>query len=142
MIAGPVLIDAGPLVALFAEGDQYHVRCSEQIRKLHAPVLTCWPVITEVAYLLRRSGAGLDALLRYIELRRLVLLPLGPDDATAIAAILRRFNDQDFDFADACLMHLAEREETERVFTLDRRHFGVFRTSNGRALSLLPPAPL
>src|SRR5262245_42674237 len=116
MIAGPVLIDAGPLVALFAQRDQYHVRCADQIRELRAPVLSCWPAITEAAYLLRRSGVGLDALLGYIELRRVELLPLGPDDAAPIASILRRFDDQSFDFADACLMHLSERNGIQHVF--------------------------
>lgn len=35
-------------------------------------------------------------------------------------------------------MHLAEREEIEHVFTLDRRDFSAFRTASGKALTLLP----
>ncbi len=41
--------------------------------------------------------------------------------------------------ADACLMHLAERDGIQHVFTLDRRHFRVFRTSNGRCIVAAPP---
>ena len=35
-------------------------------------------------------------------------------------------------------MHLAEREGIRHVFTLDRRHFGVFRTQQGESLVVLP----
>jgi len=47
---------------------------------------------------------------------------------------------QEFDLADACLMHLSDREAIPHVFTLDRRHFSVFRKNDGNALTLLPRA--
>lgn len=138
MIAGPVLVDTGPLVALLVGRDQFHETCSRQIQEISAPLYSCWPVVTEAAYLLRRYRVGLDALLSRIELRRVELLPLGPEDAPGIAGILRRFHDQGFDLADACLMHLAERDGIRHVFTLDQRHFRVFRKMDGSALQLHP----
>ncbi len=42
--------------------------------------------------------------------------------------------------ADAALMYIAEREGINTVFTLDRRDFSVYRTTDGRALSILPQA--
>lgn len=51
--------------------------------------------------------------------------------------ILTKYEDQAFDFADACVMHLAEREALNDVFTLDLNDFSKFRTSNGEALSLI-----
>jgi len=140
MIRGAVLIDAGPIVAILARRDQHHRRCVDQLRELTLPFLTCWPVVAEAAYLLRRSGVSFDAVLTGIERGHLELLPLGPADIPGIAAVLRKYHDHALDLADACLMHLAEREAISDVFTLDRRHFGLFRTSQGAALSLLPEA--
>jgi predicted nucleic acid-binding protein len=57
-----------------------------------------------------------------------------------IADTLARYADQQFDFADAALMHLAERESIDAVFTVDQRHFSVYRTPAGRALTIRPAA--
>jgi predicted nucleic acid-binding protein len=77
--------------------------------------------------LLSRIGNGL-----------LQILPLTMADVMAVASILDTYDDQGFDFADACLMHLANREGIEHVFTIDRRHFSVFRPERGPALTLHP----
>ena len=138
MIRGPVLIDTGPIVALLAETDQNYERCLEQIKDLPQRLVSCWPVITEAAYLLRNSQKGMTSLFSRIELGRIELIPLTADDVAGIRRVRDRFHDQGFDFADACLMHLAEREGIQHVFTLDRRHFGVFCTTAGEALTVLP----
>lgn len=66
------------------------------------------------------------------------ILPLGVSDIGIIAALLNRYADQKLDLADACLMHLAQREAFEAIFTLDRRHFSVFRTREGDTLTIIP----
>ncbi len=40
--------------------------------------------------------------------------------------------------ADAALMYLAEREGIDTLFTLDRRDFSIDRTTDGRALRIVP----
>jgi uncharacterized protein len=138
VITKPVLIDTGPLVAMLYEREHQHAACVEAAKQLPETLLTCWPVITEAAYLLRGSPKGVQTLLSRIEARRLEILPITADDAISIADILRRYHDQGFDFADVCLMHLTEREQIEYVFTLDHRHFSVFRRMRGQPLTLLP----
>ena len=39
---------------------------------------------------------------------------------------------------DAALMYLAEREGIDSVFALDRRDFTIYRTTDGRALIIIP----
>ena len=70
MIDRPVLIDAGPLVALLTERDQYYKRCLAEAQELPATLYSCWPAVTEAAYLLRKSGVGMASLLSRIELGR------------------------------------------------------------------------
>ena len=66
-----------------------------------------------------------------------VLLPLDHVDLRAIQAILDKYRDQSVDFADAALVQLANRESISAVFTLDRRHFGLFRLQNGAPFRLI-----
>ena len=133
-----VLVDTGPIVAILSRRDQYHQTCVEALREMPGPLFTCWPVITEAAWLLRRSGAAVQQLLRSIDTGFLELLPLTSDDATAIASILKKYGDFGMQLADAALVHLATRDELDTVFTLDRRDFSVYRLPRGRTFRILP----
>ena len=66
------------------------------------------------------------------------LVPLGETDLPAIAAILAKYAGLGLQLADASLVHLANREGIEVVFTLDRRDFGVLRLARGRKPRLIP----
>ena len=133
-----VLIDAGPLVSLLSPTDKHHQRCVDQAKQLRAQPLTCWPAVAEAAHLLKRTHDGVHSLLQKLEERAFVVLPLDENDAAPISSVLEKYDDQGFDLADACLMHLAQREGIVNVFTLDHRHFSIFRTDGGQALNLLP----
>lgn len=133
-----VLVDTGPIVAIFSRRDQYHRICVEALRDMPGPLFTCWPVITEAAWLLRRSSAAVQQLLRSMDTGFLELLPLTSDDTTPIASILKKYDDVGLQLADAALVHLATRDGMETVFTLDRRHFSLYRLPRGRAFRMLP----
>ena len=133
-----VLVDTGPIVAIFSRRDQYHRICVEALREMPGPLFTCWPVITEAAWLLRRSGAAVQQLVRSLDVGFLELLPLTADDATAIASILKKYGDLGMQLADAALVHLATRDGMDTIFTLDRRDFSVYRLPRGRAFRILP----
>ena len=50
-----------------------------------------------------------------------------------------RFQEHEPQMADASsLVYLAEKHELESVFTIDRRDFSIYRTSDGLALKILP----
>ena len=54
------------------------------------------------------------------------------------AEILRKYNDQNFDFVDACIVAMAERLNITTILTVDRRHFSIFRPSHCESFELLP----
>ena len=133
-----ILIDTGPLVALASEDDDHHARCAETLASLTPPLLTCWPTLTEAAYLLRRRPAAIDKLFAAFGAGLFELLPLESGALADIAAILRRYQDAGLQLADAALIHLAERENIRTVFTLDRRDFSIVRLKRNRILKLIP----
>ncbi|MEM8947012.1 MAG: hypothetical protein AAGD11_17690 [Planctomycetota bacterium] len=57
---------------------------------------------------------------------------------TQVGGILTKYRDQGVDLADACLVHLADRERITTVFTVDVRHFQLFRNQDREPLHLLP----
>ena len=132
------LIDTGPLAAILNASDPLHAKCTEAFKEFPSPLRTCWPVITETAYLVRYSLPALRTLIRLIQSNALSILPIGIADLSQIEAILSKYHDQQFQLADACLMYLAEREGIDVVLTLDRRDFGLYRTSAGKPLTLVP----
>jgi predicted nucleic acid-binding protein len=133
-----VLIDTGPVVALFSEDDGHHARCVGTLKTVRPPLFTCWPVVTEAAWLLRTRPRSLYQLFEGFHNGVFSLLPLDADDLPAVAAIMRRYEDAGLQFADAALAHLAERENLRTIFTTDRRDFSIIRLKRNRALKLIP----
>jgi hypothetical protein len=133
-----VLADTGPIVAILSRRDQYHRTCVEALRDLPGPLFTCWPVITEAAWLLRRDSNAVQQLLNSIDTGFLELLPLTSADAKPIASILQKYRDIRIQLADAALIHLAARDGVDTIFTLDQRDFSVYRLPKGRAFRVIP----
>jgi uncharacterized protein len=59
-------------------------------------------------------------------------------DLKRAAEIIAHYSDQKIGLADASLVVLADRYRTERLLTLDARHFSVVRTIAGKPFQLLP----
>jgi predicted nucleic acid-binding protein len=137
-LSGQVLVDTGPIVAILLESDEHHDACVEQLRHIRGPLLTCWPVITEAAWLLRAYPQAIRKLLSSFHGRPFELVALGEADLPGIAAVLAKYPGLGIQLADAALLHLANREGIETIFTLDRRDFGVLRLAHGKKLRVIP----
>jgi predicted nucleic acid-binding protein len=133
-----ILVDTGPLVAIASGRDQHHRICVEQLRQLQPPLLTCWPVITEAAWLLRHHGSAVERLLRSFDVGLLRMLTLDDKAPSWLATFFARYRKMGAQIADGALVYLADREGIDAVFTLARRDFSVYRLGNGRSLRVLP----
>jgi len=133
-----VLVDTGPLVAILSRDDLHHASCVATLRTLPGPMFSCWPVITEAAWLLRRYPRVVWQLLENISGGLLEVLPLTSLEAKAIAGVMKRYANIRPQLADATLLYLAERDSINTIFTLDQRDFLVYRTGRKRVLQILP----
>ena len=137
-----VLVDTGPLVAILSSVDQHHAACVKALHQLPGPLFSCWPVITEAAWLLRSHPRAVQQLLRSCFSEKpggfLELLPIAGAEAGAIAEVMKQYQDIRPQLADAALVYLAGREGIDTIFTLDRRDFAVYRSTRNRAFRILP----
>jgi len=133
-----VLVDTGPLVAIISRADQYHKNCVETLHDLPGPLFSCWPVITEAAWLLRGHAGAVQQLLESISAGFLELLAIQSTEAAAIGKVMEKYKTIRPQLADAALVHLAERDGFDTIFTLDRRDFSVYRAGRRRAFRIIP----
>ncbi|HUY88953.1 MAG TPA: hypothetical protein VMV10_09485 [Pirellulales bacterium] len=133
-----ILIDTGPLVAVASRSDSFHQLCIETLGALSPPLFTCWPVLTEAAWLLRNQGAALDKLFEAFEAGLFEPLALDGAAIEPIARFMRRYRNVGAQLADAALVYLADREGIRTVFTLDRRDFSIYRLKRNLALKIIP----
>ena len=133
-----VLVDTGPLVAIFSTADHHHAICVEALRNLPGPLFSCWPVITEAAWLLRRSPNAVQQLLKSIGNGFVEILPLASLDAPSIAELMRKYEDLRPQLADATLVYLADRDDIDTIFTLDQRDFSVYRSARKHPFRVVP----
>jgi uncharacterized protein len=133
-----VLIDTGPIVAILSEDDEHHSRCSQALSALVPPLLTCWPVITEAAWLLRKRPDAVAKMFNGFGGGLFALPAVTAADLPAIAAMMKRYESAGLQLADVTLVHLADRENIRTVFTIDRRDFSIIRLKRNRSLKLIP----
>ena len=132
----PVLLDTGCIVALLDRAERNHRLCAETVIEIDAPLVTCEAVIAEACYLMRELPGAADAVLENVE-RGTFEIPFRLDRASkAIRALLRRYASVPMDFADACLVQMADELDTGRILTLDH-DFVIYRWRRSRAFDRL-----
>jgi predicted nucleic acid-binding protein len=138
MTQGPGLLDAGPLVSFLASGLRHHAWAVEQWKRLRPPLLTCEPVLTEAAFLLKREGSDTDALFTLLE-RGVIRIALAVQEEQAdLRALMRRYRNRPMSLADACLVRLSEIHTAGEVFTLDS-DFRIYRRHGNKVIPVRMP---
>ena len=128
-----------------ADDDQLAVRqidrCVQESQNLPSPLLTCWPVLTEAAWLLRQHPGAIERLLSACDEGLLTFVDLPQDSLPTLAAFLKKYRRLGVQLAHAALVYLANEASISTIFTLDRRDFTVFRTNRNKPFTLIPKHP-
>jgi predicted nucleic acid-binding protein len=135
-----LICDTSGLIAYFDASDAHHAQVSATIEADPGPFVVSPYVLAELDYLLATRRGVQAELAALSELSGGAWeLPGydGPDIRRALD-VVDRYQDQNVGLADASLVILAARYRTNRLLTLDHRHFRVMRTVAGKPFSLLP----
>ena len=129
-----VLLDTGPLVALFKRNDTHHARAVAWFKDHGGPLLTTQAVITEAWHLL--SEPARLPLVRFVT-AACGVHDFGTQGQARIAATLERYADLRMDYADATLVVLGDMLHVNSIATIDVNDFSAYRLANGKALKLV-----
>lgn len=120
-----IVVDSGPLIALFDGKDRYHQQAVSFIQNLQGNLYTNIAIITEVVHLLDFSQQAQQDFLAWVE-QALIIDQATLEDWTQIINLLKKYSDLPADFADASLIVLCERLGTRNVASVDS-DFTIYR---------------
>lgn len=134
----PVLLDSSVIVGWLDRRDRNHKRCIAALEGLRPPLVTCEAVIVESCYLLQGIAGAANDLLENVA-NGTFQIPFQLTRCVGhIQQILRKYRDTPADFADACLIQMADELDTGDILTLDS-DFAHYRWRRNRAFNLLIP---
>ncbi|BDA80963.1 pilus biogenesis protein (plasmid) [Leptospira kobayashii] len=131
-----VLIDSGPIIALFNSSDSFHKPILKLFKSFKGTLITTWPVVTEVVYLLSFSVNAQTDFLEWIERGSINVQELNVADLKYIKQRMQKYSDLPMDLADASLMCVAEREGIQKIISIDS-DFSIYKTLKGKFLNNL-----
>jgi len=126
-----ILMDTGPLVALFDPKDGQHERAVSTLRALRERLCTTVPVLTEAFHMLQPESIGSDRVREFVVRGGLSVWFLDRMNLTRAFELMEQYADHPMDLADASVIAAAEALQTRKVFTLDKGDFGAYRIRRG-----------
>jgi predicted nucleic acid-binding protein len=132
------ILDTGPLVAAFRrpeDRDPFTPWAANLLRSLRYPLFTCDAVLTEAAHFLRSAASLLEAINRGLLVSRFDTQTAAP----RLADLVKKYADHPMDFADACVVCMAEQNKDCKVITIDKDDFTVYRRHGREPIPLLLP---
>ena len=132
------IVDAGPLYAVADAGDVWHQGSARVFERADLKFVVPALAFAEACYLLnKRMGTLVEAQFVRSMGDFQIIAPAAPDLAR-MAALMEQYADFPLGAADASVVALAERLDTDIIVTTDRRHFSAIRPSHCEAFRLLP----
>jgi predicted nucleic acid-binding protein len=135
-----IVVDTSGLLAALDASERHHVAAVAALRSAEPPYLLSPFVLAELDYLLttRVSPSAATSFLSEVARGAYQLESMGAADVDESLTIIRRYEDLQLGLADASVAVLAARHGTDKILTLDERHFRAIVGSTGRPFQILP----
>lgn len=135
-----MIVDTSALLAYFDASEPAHRSVASVIHGATRPLVVSPYVIAELDYLmLTRHGTHAEyAVLEELAGGAWDLADFGSARLRAATKIVQAYRDVPIGVTDASLVVLATEYRTDRVVTLDRRHFSILRLPGGGPIQILP----
>ena len=131
-----ILIDSGPLIALFDRNDKYHLASIKFIKDNNSELVTTLASVTETLHLLDFNRNAQIDFLGWVNAGAVTLESICIDDLQRIKELTIKYSDLPMDFADACLVLLGEKLNINTIATIDR-DFDVYRLKGKKPFTTL-----
>jgi predicted nucleic acid-binding protein len=126
-----ILVDTGPIVALFDPLDPHHKHCTGVLRQIRESLYTTIPVLTEAFHMLNPGSLGSGNLRIFVLRGGLSIFFMDDPAVTRAFKLMEKYADHPMDLADASLIVAAEKLRTKCIFTIDRNDFETYRIKRG-----------
>lgn len=114
-----ILVDAGPLIALFDRDDKYHDRIINFVKGAKYKFITTTAVVTEVTHMLDFSVNVQIDFLEWVMKEGVILQEISQRDVSRIIELTKKYSDRPMDFADATLVIAAEKTGVRQIISID-----------------------
>lgn len=132
------LVDTGAILAFLDEDDRWHPACADAFAHIRFPLLTSQAVLTELFHFVGGRPHRVETAWNFVRSGALTLGAITDGDLPSLARLMHRYHDRPMDFADATLVHLAERESLTTILTVDVADFQTYRIGGKRRFRILP----
>ena len=134
-----IIVDAGPLIALFDKDDKYHNSVLKFLKTFDGQLITSWPVITEVTHLLSFNVNVQIDFLEWLKREAVTIVNLENIHLERIIQLSKKYSDVPMDLADSSLIVIAELTNITDIITIDSDYY-IYKTKNKKLLNnlLLP----
>jgi len=121
-----ILIDAGPLIALFDVDDNEHQKVKNFLIKNQFCFISTLAVFTEVSHMLNFSVYAQQDFYEWVMLKGVIISDINQHDIPRIAELTKKYADLPMDFADTTLVITAEKTGIKKIISLDK-DFEIYR---------------
>ncbi len=132
------LLDTGAVLAILNRQDRWHEACIESFSQLRKPLLTSEAILAELFYMVGDNPRRVEIAWTFIRSGALTLAAIRDADLPALSRLMHQYHDRPMDFADATLVHLAERESLNTILTIDVSDFQTYRINGRQRFRILP----
>ena len=127
-----ILIDSGPLIALFDSSDKFHRLSVDFIKENPFPLVTSLASVTEALHLLDFNRNAQTDCLSWIISGAVSVEEIDLEDLIRIKELIIRYADMPMDFADACLVRIGEKYNIQEIATIDS-DFDIYRLNKSQS---------
>jgi uncharacterized protein len=121
-----ILIDSGPLIALFDRDDNYYEKIIKFIKGKNYKFISTTAVITEVTHMLDFNVNVQINFLEWIMNEGVIIHEIKQENLIRIIELTKKYSDRPMDFADATLVIAAEKTGIKKIISIDS-DFDIYR---------------
>jgi predicted nucleic acid-binding protein len=121
-----ILIDAGPLIALFDSSEKHHKGIRAFLKENPFRFVSTIAVFTEVSNMLDFSCAAQRDFYEWVMYKGVIISDVNQIDILRLVELTDKYHDVPMDFADATLVIAAEKTGIRQIISMDS-DFDIYR---------------